>query len=98
MMRQDSPSNQPFGAQIIQNGISEKTLLVVVLFILGVALVVSILAYGRSTEALSVARAEVATLRDVVKVNNGKIEVIQYDHNTLKGQLVAKGLYQPTEH
>lgn len=97
-MRQDSPSNQPFGAQIIQTGISEKTLLVVVLFILGVALVVSILAYGKSIDALRTATAEVQALRETVRTNNAKIEILQYDQQALKAQLVAKGIYQATEH
>jgi len=97
-MRQDSPSNQPFGAQIIQTGISERTLFFLVLFVLGVALVVAILAYGRSTQAVATATAEVTALRETIRTNNAKIEILQYDQQALKAQLVAKGLYQATEH
>lgn len=85
-------------AQIIQTGISEKSLFFLVLFVLGVALIVSIFALVKATEAASTATAEVQALRDVVRTNNAKIEVLQYDHNALKQQLVAKGLYQATEH
>ena len=97
-MRQDSPTNQPFGAQIVQNGISEKALFFVVLFVLGVSLVVSVMAYGRATQAASTATAEVVALRETVRTNNAKIEILQYDQQALKAQLVAKGLYQATEH
>lgn len=50
-MRQDSPSNQPFGAQIINQGISEKSLFFLVLFVLVLALGVSIWSLERSGDA-----------------------------------------------
>lgn len=102
-MRQRSPggvdaSSAPGSAQIIQVGISEKALLFVVLAVLVVSLAVSIIAFAFSIRAESSAIAAVASLRETVRTNNAKYEVLQYDHTTLKQQLVAKGLYQPTEH
>jgi hypothetical protein len=32
------------------------------------------------------------------KTNSAKLEILQYDHQALKAQLVAKGLYESTEH
>lgn len=88
----------PNSSQVIFYGISEKALFLLVLFVLGVALVVAILALDRATGAAATATAEVAALRETVRTNNAKYEVLQYDHNALKQQLVAKGMYQPTEH
>lgn len=33
-----------------------------------------------------------------IKTMSAKYEVLQYDHQALKAQLVAKGLYEGTEH
>jgi hypothetical protein len=86
------------GASIVQVGISEKALFFLVLAVLVVALVISIIALDKATQAAATATAEVAALRDTVRTNNAKIEVIQYDHHAVKSQLVAKGIYQATEH
>ena len=64
-MRQDSPGSidartAPGSSQIILYG-ADRTLLILVLFIVGVALVVSILAWGNSSRAT--AKAESATAR-----------------------------------
>lgn len=88
----------PSSSQVIFHGVSEKALFFLVLFVLGVALLVAILALDRATGAAATATAEVAALRETVRTNNAKYEVLQYDHNALKQQLVAKGMYQPTEH
>lgn len=36
--------------------------------------------------------------RDELRTVKAKYEVLQYDHQSLKAQLVAKGVYEATEH
>jgi hypothetical protein len=36
--------------------------------------------------------------REELRTVKAKYEVLQYDHQALKAQLVAKGLYEGTEH
>lgn len=96
-MNQDSPSNQPFGAQINNFGFSERWLIVVLILVAFAALFFSVLSLHEASEAAAL-RESVATMRETVRTNNAKIEILQYDHNALKAQLVAKGLYQGTEH
>lgn len=82
-MRQDSPSNQPFGAQIVQVETLGKygvLLLFVCAFIA-----------AASAVGLWAVTAELKTVK-------AKYEVLQYDQQALKAQLVAKGLYEGTEH
>ena len=99
---QDSPNSvtahtSPGSAQIITTGFSERWLIVLLILVAFVALVVSIIALRESGETAAL-REAVTSLRDTVRTNNGKLEVVQYDHNALKAQLVAKGIYQGTEH
>lgn len=101
--------NAPRGAQIVQIETLGKPGMYFLLFVLGLGLVLSIWALERSGEALAAATqentvlreehaAQVAALREDFRRNNGKLEVLQYDHNALKAQLVSKGIYQGTEH
>lgn len=108
-MRQDSPSNQPFGAQVIQYGFSEKWLIVLCIIIASLGLIfgVSMGAWAlvRASDATAHAQALQGEIRAYTEAMNAqqqtvraKLEVVQYDHNALKAQLVAKGIYQATEH
>lgn len=82
--------NASGGAQIIQTGFSERWLVILLIMVSFVALIFAGIALHESSQA--------AALAITVRTNNAKIEVLQYDHNALKAQLVAKGLYQATEH
>jgi hypothetical protein len=114
MMRQDSPNTvdartAPGSAQIIQYGFSERWLIIVciVLGALGLIFGVSIGTWAlvRSADAVGATQALEGELRAYTEAMNAqqqtvraKLEVVQYDHNALKAQLVAKGVYQSTEH
>lgn len=82
--------NASGGAQIIQTGFSERWLIILLIMVSFVALIFAGIALHESSQATALAIT--------VRTNNAKIEVLQYDHNALKAQLVAKGLYQATEH
>lgn len=82
-MNQDSPTNQPFGAQIIQvETLGKHGVLLLVLC----AMVSAFSAVG-----LLFVLFELKTV-------SAQYEVLQYDQQALKAQLVAKGLYTGTEH
>ncbi len=102
MMLRDNASSfdartAPGSAQIITTGFSERWLIVLLIMVAFSSLVFSAMALHESSESAAL-REAVASLRETVRTNNGKLEVVQYDHNALKAQLVAKGLYQGTEH
>lgn len=82
--------NHAHGASIIQVGFSERWLVILLIAIAFISLICSILSLMRSSDATA--------LEGIVRTNNAKIEVLQYDHQALKAQLVAKGLYEATEH
>jgi hypothetical protein len=82
-MRQDSPSNQPFGAQIVQ----VETLGKYGVFLLFMcAFIAAVSAVGFIFVLFE------------LKTVSAQYEVLQYDQQALKAQLVAKGIYQGTEH
>lgn len=85
-----SVHNASQGAQIIQTGFSERWLIVLLIMVSFAALIFAGIALHEAAES--------ANLKEIVRTNNAKIEILQYDHNTLKAQLVAKGVYQATEH
>jgi hypothetical protein len=82
--------NHAQGASIIQVGFSERWLVILLIAIAFIALICSILSLVRSSEATA--------LENVVRTNNAKLEVLQYDHQALKAQLIAKGQYESSEH
>lgn len=82
-MRQDSPSNQPFGAQIVQVETLGKYG-VVLLFVCAFIAALSSVGF-------------IFTLFEL-KTVNARYAILQYDQQALKAQLVAKGIYQGTEH
>lgn len=82
-MNQDSPSNQPFGAQ----NIHIETLGKYGVFLLFVCAFIAAL----SAVGLLFVLFELKTV-------NARYAVLQYDQQALKAQLVAKGLYEGTEH
>lgn len=86
-MRQDSPTNQPFGAQIIQ---VETLGARGGLWLLFAFFLCAFVAAG-SAIGLWFTRDELRTVK-------AKYEVLQYDQQALKAQLVAKGIYEATEH
>lgn len=99
----------PGSAQIIQYGFSERWLIIVciVLGALGLIFGVSMGTWAlvRSGDAIAASQALQGELRAYTEAMNAqqqtvraKLEVVQYDHNALKAQLVAKGVYQATEH
>lgn len=56
-----SVKNAPRGAQVILNSFGDKSLIIFMMFVVGVALIVSILAWGDASRAA--AKAETATAR-----------------------------------
>lgn len=113
-MRQRSPggidaTTAPGSSQIIQYGFSEKwvVMLCIIIASLGLVFGVSFGAWAlvRASDATAHAQALQGELRAYTEAMNAqqqtvraKLEVVQYDHNALKAQLVAKGVYQATEH
>jgi cytochrome oxidase assembly protein ShyY1 len=113
-MRQDSPYSvdartSPYSAQVIQYGFSEKWLIVLCIIIAALGLIFGVSlgtwALVRSSDAVSQAqalqgeiRAYTAAMDAQAQTTRAKLEIVQYDHNALKAQLVAKGIYEATEH
>ena len=110
MMRQDSPysvdaRSAPGSAQVIQYGFSDRWLIIVLIVVTVLALIFAVFALVRSSDAVAtqanltgqIAKTE-ADHAAQVRTLAARIEVLQYDHQALKGQLVAKGIYEGTEH
>lgn len=86
MMRQDSPGSidaRAAGASIVQ----VETLGRYGVFLLFVCAFIA-----------AVAAVGLWATRDELRTVKAKYEVLQYDQQALKAQLVAKGLYAGTEH
>lgn len=82
-MNQDSPQNHRFGAQIVQ----VETLGKYGVFLLFTcAFIAAVSAVGFIFVLFE------------LKTVSAQYEVLQYDQQALKAQLVAKGIYEATEH
>jgi outer membrane murein-binding lipoprotein Lpp len=92
-MRQDSPVNQPFGAQIIQVETLGRMGMIVMLVMFVVIVIVGILA-GYS---LGVGEARAENTATQVRQLNARVEVIQWEFDKASAQLIEKGLIRPPE-
>ena len=86
-MTQDSPGTinaRANGASVIQVDVGVSRFAAVLLFITALVSAASLVGLLFTMSAL--------------KTTSAKYEVLQYDHHALKAQLVARGLYEGTEH
>ena len=92
-MQQDSPSNQPFGAQIVQVETLGRLGLFVILFMF-IALVGLGIIAGYS---LGVGEARGENLATQMRQLNARVEVLQWELDKASAQLIEKGLITKPE-
>lgn len=92
-MNQDSPSNQPFGAQIVQVETLGRMGIVVMLVMFIVIVVIGLVA----GYALGVGEARAENTATQVRQLNARVEVLQWELDKASAQLIEKGLITKPE-